>query len=577
MIEAVANTHNCECCDSPFCLIGNASDTFFTGDESMYITFLPLNKRIQAKTGANLLETARENGIDLGGTCSGKRYCGKCRVYVTKGNSGQYAKEELKLLTEKERESGMRLACCLTVTQDICVVIPGRGTENEKKGHQEFLAAGTDKRRTNRSGHRYGAAIDIGTTSVAGELWDLTEKRKLAQLSRMNPQSIYGTDVISRITYANASEANRETLTELIRGCCNEIIKGLAVYAGIPCEDIISITVAGNTTMSHLFLGKTVESLARMPFQGVSHKSEERKAKALGILIHPDGEVYIMPGIGGHVGSDTLGCILSTGMAHSKGKRLMVDIGTNGEIVLAEDGKLTACSTAAGPAFEGACLHQGMRAEEGAITAVHMAGGVFEVDFIGAGKPHVVPKGICGSGVIEAVSELLANGIMDESGRLLGEAGDRNQVALWQGPEGRVILTQKDIRELQLAKGAIFAGIRLLLKAVRPSDRESAPLPDRIYLAGAFGSSVNISKAVSIGLLPDIGIQRIEYIGNGALNGAVKILLGEISREEAEQISFDTEHLELAQCSDFEEMFVEALSFPFPPIRHDNRNHVSSP
>jgi uncharacterized 2Fe-2S/4Fe-4S cluster protein (DUF4445 family) len=236
----------------------------------------------------------------------------------------------------------------------------------------------------------------------------------------------------------------------------------------------------------------------------------------------------------------------------------MIDIGTNGEIVLAKNGELYACSTAAGPAFEGASLYQGMRAMDGAISNVQIVNEKILINYIGAGRPDVYPIGICGSGVIEAAAEFLENGRMDDSGRLLGDAGVKNQVTLWQGKEGQVVLTQKDIRELQLAKGAIYAGMQLLLREAGVSLKEL----DKIFLAGAFGSNIDIKKAISIGLLPDINLNRIEYIGNGALNGASRLLLRDISRLEAEQIAKSTKHLELAQCEDFSSEFMKAVSFP---------------
>ena len=523
----------------------------------MFITFLPEYKQIQVEPGVNLFQAAREHGIHLGGICSGQQYCGKCKVLVTKGNSKNFEQEELTLLTQEEQEKGIRLACCFSVTQDTCVITQvERSCEGTIDCHSESPSESIPK--SHSSIDPYGIVFDIGTTSVVGELWNLAKKEKLAQASKSNPQSLYGADVISRITYANSSIDHRNRLTQLIRDCCNEIISDLITSVGLRRLNVTSMAICGNTTMSHLFLGKSVENLMRVPFQGISYDKELWKAADIHMDIEPGGEVYIMPGVSGHVGSDTLGCILFTKLASAKGTHLMVDIGTNGEIVLAKDGKLIACSTAAGPAFEGASLQQGMRACDGAISKVSIHHDKIELDYIGSDKPGVLPKGICGSGLIETVSELLTNQWLDDTGRLLGEAGATNQVTLWEDVDHRVSLTQKDIRELQLAKGAIYAGIQLLLRKMQITIKEI----DKIYLAGAFGSNVNLKKALNIGLLPEIDLKQIEYIGNGALSGASMLLLGEVSRMEAEDISSNIRHLELAQCEDFSEEFVKALSFP---------------
>ncbi len=520
----------------------------------MFITFLPMNRAIQVEAGTNLYQAAIENGIDLGGICSGNRTCGKCKAFVTKGNSKEFKEEELSALTEAERIAGMRLTCCFSVVQDTCVIVT---SNNSVKSHLIHKNINTIRNKNSENG-QYGVALDIGTTSVVAELWNLKTKKSIDLRSKQNPQSRYGADVISRITYANNDPTHLEVMTKLIRLCCNELIIELSEHNNISNLEIISVVIAANTTMSHFFLGKSVETLSKLPFQGVSYKGEEWKPTDIGMDINVSGSVYVMPGIGGHVGSDTVGCILSRNMAYSQGNQLMVDIGTNGEIVLSKKGRLIACSAAAGPAFEGAALYQGMRAVEGAISKVEINQEKVSVEYIGAEKTSVIPIGICGSGVIEAVSELYRNSMMDDTGRLIGKAGIDNYVTLWKESGSQVILTQKDIRELQLAKGAIYAGILLLLK----EEQMTIENLDNIFLAGAFGSNINLKKAIHIGLLPDIELEHIEYIGNGALAGASKILLGEISKHEADQISKATRHLELALCEGFQDKFIEALSFP---------------
>ncbi|GAA4654510.1 hypothetical protein GCM10023142_16480 [Anaerocolumna aminovalerica] len=543
----------------------------------MLVTFLPMNKKIQINAGSNLFHAAMENGIDFGGVCSGNRTCGKCKAMITKGNNRKYSKEERKLLTEEERNSGIRLTCCFTITEDTCVIISGKKEKQSQVSRKEDKIEDSFGNLLTNSlaKEHYGIALDIGTTSVAVRLWNLDRKEFIDEISTKNPQSLYGADVITRITYANSSGDNVRRLAYLIRECCNTLLLRLSAEHNINTNQIEAAVITANTTMSHLFLGKSVEKLAKVPFQGISYEGVKLKASDVGFQMHPNGQVYVMPGIAGHVGSDTLGCILAKDLNHAKGNHLLVDIGTNGEIVLAKEGELMVCSTAAGPAFEGASLHQGMRAIEGAISKVNIRNNLIEVELIGPEKGSaltysmnrngkavgeigdIYPIGICGSGVIEAISELLNNHIMDETGRLLGQEGDNNYVTLWKHHDKEVILTQKDIRELQLAKGAIYTGIMLLLKEAELSNSQL----NYIYLAGAFGSNIDLKKAVHIGLLPPIEPDRINYIGNGALDGASKVLLGQISKAETESISKKIKHLELALCKEFQEEFLKAVNF----------------
>jgi uncharacterized 2Fe-2S/4Fe-4S cluster protein (DUF4445 family) len=528
------------------------------------ITFLPINIKIQAEAGSNLFQTARENGIGISGVCSGNKTCGKCKVLITKGKQKEFKKEESEFLTKKELEQGIRLACCFLVCEDTCVILPEEETEHRYGFKDDFTTDShpmlkgksedsdsineedLNKDRSNK--FIYGISFDIGTTSVAAELWNLATGKSLSQISTLNPQSSYGADVISRITYAISNTKNREKLTMLIRQCCK-----------INLTDICKATAAGNTTMTHLFLDRPVDTLSKVPFIGISYEGEERKPSDMGFDMNEKGVIYVLPGIGGHVGSDTLGCIISSGIYDTRETILIVDIGTNGEIVLARGGKLTVCSTAAGPAFEGAALYQGMRAVKGAITQVKInSNGSISTEYIGSDIPGIKPEGICGSGIIEAASELLKNDMMDITGRLLGEAGDKNYISLWKEGNKEVRVTQKDIRELQLAKGAVYAGMKILLnyEGINFDDL------DKIYLAGAFGTNLNVEKAIHIGLIPDIDPDKYRYIGNGALAGAAMLLLNKITWEAAEQIAKTASHLELALREDFEEEFMNAVSFP---------------
>lgn len=530
----------------------------------MIVTFLPINKKIQIEKEENLYRLAIENGIDLGGTCGGKKTCGKCKVLITKGNDKSYLPEELDTLSEEEKKKGIRLACCVTVTNDICVIsmIPNKERENI-----HCTSKSTKVKQIRKDGLQYGVAFDIGTTNVVAQLWDITNKEKLFNTELPNPQSLYGKDVISRITYGSESKENLGRLTSLIRNCCNQLIEQLVKAEGIKKEDIVQGVIAANTTMTQIFCGHSVEGLRKVPVVFVEsesglhsespYKGKVYKAEELGIQIQGQGAVYVLPSIGGHVGSDILAGLQSINRQNRKESFLFIDIGTNGEIALSIDGKVSVCSTAAGPAFEGAVLQQGMAASEGAITKVEIKEDRFILDYIGRDKKEIFPIGICGPGALEAVYELIAHEKMDETGRLLGEYGDNNYVPLYESEKGRVILTQKDIREIQLAKGAIYAGCMTLLKTCRISIEDI----DRIYIAGAFGNHLDVKKAMAIGLLPKTSPQKVICVGNQSLEGAGKILLEEKDLSELEKISTSIEHIDLALDSSFEEEFIDAISF----------------
>lgn len=537
----------------------------------MKITFLPLSYKAEAKPGSNLFLLAREHGIDLGGICAGAKTCGKCKVLITKGNDRCFEKEEMLHLTGEERSKGYRLACCFSIKEDTCIILSSAGhngnfsdskhktsnTTYEESEVQKEAKIAKEQSTHKNIGSRFGIALDLGTTTVVAELWNLSEKRSLGRLTRLNPQRLYGGDVISRITYASQGKEHLQNLTKLVRQCCNELVKDLADIHGITTKGIDKVILAANTTMTHLFLGRSVDTLFKFPFQGGSYCGVKASSAEIGININPEGYIYVMPGIGGHVGGDTVGCILAKRLYQRKGISLLIDIGTNGELVLAKDGRLTACSTAAGPAFEGGALHQGMSALTGAITRVQITAEGTVLDYIGK-EEGAVPVGICGSGAIEAIAELYLAGWLDETGRLQGSAGETNEFTLWENLQKKVVITQKDIREIQLAKGAIYAGVVLLLK----NENITIEQIDHLFIAGAFGSTLDVVKAVRIGLLPKIEENKVQLLGNASLLGAGKVLLDDKERVIAEETSPLVKHLELAVMEEFQEEFIKAMSLP---------------
>lgn len=518
----------------------------------MMITFLPLNKKVQAEQEISLQEMAQNSGIDTGGICNGRKTCGKCKVLVSKGNDRRFLAEEEQFLTEEEKARGIRLACCFYPKEDSCVILERVNTGTTAASGKNLPVPDTLK------GASYGVAMDIGTTNIEAALYDRQRKVLLQSKGLSNPQRMYGGDVVSRITFALEDDRNAQKLQKLVKDAANTLIKELAAGQGISPFQIDRVVMAGNTTMTNLLLGRSLKGLARAPFQSGTYSGIRLNPGEAGLTMHPGGHAYVLPGISGHVGGDALACILSTELYKEHKKVLLMDIGTNGELVLCDGNRLITCSAAAGPAFEGGNISCGMRAEAGAITSAEYREGQLTVHFIGEENKEASPAGICGSGLIDCICELYRNGKIDETGRLLGRAGEENLYRLWEKKGVEVSITQKDIREFQLALGAIRAGTAILLEKAGLQ----AENLDKIYLAGNFGGKLSVKKAIEVGLLPFVGEDRVEYIGNGVITGGAKVLLEEMSMEEAEEISQRAEHIELALQPTFEEEFIKAMSFP---------------
>ncbi|MDA8211050.1 MAG: ASKHA domain-containing protein [Clostridia bacterium] len=417
----------------------------------------------------------------------------------------------------------------------------------------------------------FGLALDIGTTTVAGALYDLRTGELKATASSANPQRVYGADVISRLDFARSDPQNTAILQEKVISVVNDIIVKCSQDSKLGPQQIYLVTVVGNTCMQHLFLGINPRNLAAAPFTAVVSHSLLLPASALRLKINPAGYILTLPNVKSYLGADTVGVILATGLHNSKKTQLAIDIGTNGEIVLSYRGRLLACTTAAGPAFEGASISCGMRAAEGAIDKVNITDKVI-LSVLGNGPP----EGICGSGLIDAVAQMLRVGLIDSSGYLLNgdEArrvvgpelaehlreveGETHFILGYNHPGRPVYLSQADIRQVQLAKGAIAAGINLLLKELNLTKEDL----DEILLAGAFGSYIDRNSARSIGLIPWVSLARIISVGNAAQVGAVEVLLNQDLRHESERIVKQVEYVELSGRGDFQEFFVEAMYFP---------------
>jgi len=410
-------------------------------------------------------------------------------------------------------------------------------------------------------GRIYGLAVDLGTTTVVSKLIDLTSGSHLATAARLNAQRSYGEDVIGRISYASISREHTLRLQQAVIDLLNDSIAEMCRACNVEARHIYQAVIAGNTVMQHLLLGLDAKYLAQMPYVPVFRRSQKRLAADLGLALHPASQIYFMPIIGRFVGGDTSAVLLSLAEKQT-GIWLAVDIGTNGEMILAKDGQFWSTSAAAGPAFEGAAISQGMRAGEGAIDRVSSHAGRWDIHVIGDGPA----AGICGSGLIDAVGALVQTGCLDFTGRLQPDGvlpiirgEDQSETISLSGPAGgEVRLSQKDIREVQLAKSAIASAIQILLKAAGVGVEEL----DALYLAGAFGQYIRKDMAKAIGLLPNIQLDKIHFIGNAAYVGAELALRSTIERAWIERMAGRVQYVEVAGDPEFQTIFSDHLFFP---------------
>lgn len=543
----------------------------------MIIAFQPMGKKQEAVAGEVLSDIAEKAAVSINADCGGHGTCGKCKIKILSGKVGLPDIVEKTLLRAEEIEEGIRLACRIKVEDDLTVqVLAATGNMERKKDMAQMpdnFVPDLLEKKQGENEKCYGLAFDIGTTTVVGRLWDLRKAESIGAAARTNPQSDFGADVISRIMYCGMEEGNLKRMQDKVIGCFNEIIQEFVNEYGIDPMDIRRVTAVGNTTMSHLLLAIDPKSLALAPFSPGFTGPVKKKAGELNIDILPEAIVDVLPNIAGHVGSDVVAVMLSSGLKEMAGANLAIDIGTNGEIVLADSGRMLACSTAAGPAFEGACIQHGMRAATGAIEAMTIEGDEVKLAVIGDSEP----VGICGSGLIDCVAELLKAGIINAKGKLLtkdeavqsglseklanrlsAESGGNSFVLHYgKNEKGKIVITQKDIREVQLAKGAILAGIRIMMQELEIQDSDLS----RVFLAGAFGNYIKKESALAIGLLPDVYLKKIVSIGNAAGAGASMALLSAASLEKAMLLANETDHIELSGHPDFQNIYMKAMYF----------------
>jgi len=427
-----------------------------------------------------------------------------------------------------------------------------------------------------RSDALYGVAIDIGTTSIVAFLCDLARGEIVAMRTAGNPQAIYGEDVISRMTHIQKDPEALAEMRRLLVAELNRLIDEAAAEAGISPLEIADAVAVGNPTMQHILLGVNPEPLGRGPYVPVWSAGVEIEAEQLGLRVLPRARVYVFPSIAGYIGGDTLAAALTRGPEFYRGTHLLVDVGTNGEVVLAHDGELTATSCATGPVYEGAHIRCGVRAAPGAIERVWVEPGgrvrwaaIREAD--GKGDPR--PVGLCGSGVISSVAALVTSGLIGEDGalaesgrhaQLRGRAfGRAEEIVLVTAPYSRtgrdIVLTQQDVRSVQLGKSALRAGIEILL-----ADRGVTEI-DRIYLAGTFGNHLEPEDILRIGLVPPVPVERIRSIGNAAGDGARMALFNRNHRRRVAALAHRIRVLELTTRADFQELFVTHTALAASP------------
>lgn len=595
------------------------------------VTYLPFDRSTRVPPGTTVFSAAHWIGLPIDSTCGGRGTCGKCKVRIL-GSPTEVTDADHRELRQDEIANGWRLSCQAHVHEDMSCEVPqllrvpkaatmGLGRlvildPNVRKVYLELAPPTLEDQRSDvarlrgaleveghdmtaevavlrdlpavlrsadfritavlagehlvavepgdTTGDCYGIAFDVGTTTLVGTLMNLRTGMAAAVSSTLNGQAPYGADVISRISHAMDGTESLHELQAAVTRTMNEIIGRLYAEAGVTAARTYEAVVVGNVTMLHMLMGVDPAPIAVMPFTPAFMEPVAVAASEIGLDIHPHGYVQTLPALGAYVGSDIIAGVLATGLAREDKLRIFVDVGTNGEIVIGSTQRSLATAAPAGPAFEGSQIKCGMRATEGAIEGVHLSDKV-ELQVIGG---EVKAVGICGSGLVDTVAQLLLAGLLDHSGRMKSreEAGPHvlaerlievDGVRAFLLADG-VYLTQRDVRELQFAKGSIATGIKVLMDILGITAADV----DEIFLGGSFGSYLNPESAKVIGLVPPVEVNRIIAVGNSAGEGAKIALLSYRERQVAFELPSRLEYVELSGRTDFNDTFVEVLAFP---------------
>ncbi len=595
------------------------------------VTYLPFDRSTRVPPGTTVFSAAHWIGLPIDSTCGGRGTCGKCKVRVLDSPT-EVTTADHRQLTKDEVEAGWRLSCQAHVHEDMRVEVPqllrvpkaatmGLGRlvildPNVRKVYLELEAPTLEDQRADvvrlrdaltveghdmvaevavlrslpavlraadfkitavlagehlvtvepgdTTGECYGIAFDVGTTTLVGTLMNLRTGMAAAVHSTLNGQAPFGADVISRISHAmNGPDSILELQAAVLR-TMNQVTQQLYRDAGVSADRVYEAVVVGNVTMLHLLFGIDPAPIAVMPFTPAFMEPVAVIASEVGLEIHPHGYVQTLPALGAYVGADIVAGVLATGIAREDKLRVFVDVGTNGEIVLGGSQRTLATAAPAGPAFEGSQIKCGMRATDGAIEGVTLSDRI-ELQIIGG---DVKPVGICGSGLVDVVAQMLLGGLLDHSGRMRSRAEvphhplaeqliEVDGVRAFLLAEG-VYLSQRDVRELQFAKGSIATGIKVLMDILGVTDADI----DEIQLGGSFGSYLNPESAKVIGLVPAVDVDRIIAVGNSAGEGAKIALLSYRERQVAFELPTRLEYIELSGRTDFNDTFVEVLKFP---------------
>jgi uncharacterized 2Fe-2S/4Fe-4S cluster protein (DUF4445 family) len=614
------------------------ADPVEPGPARVHLRFTPSDREARVPAGVTVFDAASWNGVAIDSTCGGHGTCRKCKVRVVTGRV-PVQRLDARAFDERQLDEGWRLACLAAATTDLVVEVPPLTTRPKAAtvgvGRQVILRPALQKRyveleeptlsdqrtdvvrlldaiedlelrvdpavvrelgRVLRSsdfkvtavvvddeliavepgdttGRRFGLAFDLGTTTVVANLMDVSTGTPAAVCSMLNQQQPFGADVISRISATMLDPNALDRLRDLAHQTLDELTAEACTEAGVDPSEVYEVALAGNATMVQLALGIDPEPLGVAPFILASSTHQALTARDLGIHIHPRARATVFPALGAYVGGDIIAGVLATGMDRDKRLRLFVDIGTNCEIVLGDGERLVATAAPAGPAFEAASIRCGMRAAPGAVEVVRIDHEGLHLQVIG----DAVAAGLCGSGLVDAVSELARVGLIDPSGRFVSEVvaaevapkvadrlttiGEERVFMLARADETGgtdVYLSQRDVRELQFAKAAISTGWRLLLEefGVEEGDLQ------QVLLAGSFGTYLSPASAVRIGLVPRLPVLRIVSAGNVAGEGAKMVLLSAQERHGAQTLLREIDYLELSDRTDFNDRFVDELAFP---------------
>lgn len=587
------------------------------------------NKIFEYIPDKNLLQLLLENEIFVDNPCNGKGSCGKCKIRLLEGNLPDISETEWKLLKKEEVDSGIRLSCLVVPQEDIVIEVLQKERKHEilttgympnfkfnplihkeifeiekptlknQSSFEDSICNTFDVEKFDwrllqqrefitgkvtgvfngkeligiESGDTtdllYGVAVDIGTTTVVTALIDMKTGKELATASMINAQKKFGLDVLTRITYeVEHPEDSKEKLQYAIVNSINEMIEDICNKSKVDRRNIYEISIAANCTMMHFLLGIDATSIGKSPYAPVFVKSKNILAKDIGLKVSPGARLYCLPSVSSYIGADIVAGAYVCQLHKAKENVLFIDIGTNGEIVLSNHGKLLSCSCAAGPALEGMNISSGMRAAEGAIEDVKITEKGIEVKVIGDQEPI----GVCGSGILAVVKELIRTGLVKKDGAFIKKEnldesdyrydmiqldGKRREFVLKSSPE-QLLITQADVRQVQLAKGAILSGFYALLKK---ADIDMNQL-DKVVIAGQFGAHLPADSLVGIGILPEEIKDRLVYVGNSSKTGAYMALMSAEVKQQIEELAHQIDYMELGASEGYERLFAKCLLFP---------------